>query len=101
MRHPHVADLLPASKHRTNGKSSAEDLAVLSAEGDLLLELPVLDGFLQETRDEGRHVLREVKRRDAHLPDDFGGRPREQLAGICPVLWDVLVHTIVCALVVR
>src|SRR2546428_9854998 len=84
----HVADLLPASKHRTNGKSSAEDLAVLSAKGDLFLELPVLDGFLQETRDEGRHVLREMERRDAQLPDDFGGRPPEQLARGRRVLLD-------------
>src|SRR5256712_11658505 len=78
MRHPHVADLLPASKHRTNGEHGAEDLAVLSAKGDLFLEFAVLDGFLQETWNEGGHVLREMERRDAQLPDDFGGRPPKQ-----------------------
>src|SRR5947209_2920995 len=92
MRHPHVADLLPASKHPTNGEPSAEDIAVLAAEGDLFLELPVLDGFLQETRNEGRHVLREMERRDAQLADDFGGRPPEQLAGVRRVLLDDPLH---------
>src|SRR5437867_7587943 len=92
MRHPHVADLLPASKHRTNGEHGAEDLAVLSAEGDLFLELAVLDGFLQETGNEGGHVLREMQRRDAQLADDFGGRPPEQLAGVRRVLLDDPLH---------
>src|SRR5256885_713865 len=33
MRHPHVTDLLPASKHRTDGEHGAENIAVLSAKG--------------------------------------------------------------------
>src|SRR5207245_1478991 len=92
MRHPHVADLHPASKHRTDGEHGSEDIAVLSAEGDLFLELPVLDGFLQETGNEGGHVLREMERRDAQLPDDLGGRPPEQLAGVRRVLLHDSLH---------
>src|SRR2546427_4371873 len=92
MPHPHVADLLPASKHRTNGEHGAEDLAVLSAKGDLFLEFAVLDGFLQETWHEGGPVLREMESRHAQLPDDFGGRPPEQLAGGRRVLLDDPLH---------
>src|SRR3989442_2341750 len=88
MGHRHVAVLLAGSKRRTNGEHGAEDLAVLSAKGDLFLEFAVLDGFLQETWNEGGHVLREMERRDAQLPDDFGGPPPEQLAGVRPPLLD-------------
>src|SRR2546428_10068698 len=75
MRHPHEADLFPVPIQRANRESRAEDVAVLSAERDLFLKLAVLDRFLQETRNEGGHVLREMEGRDAQLPDDLGGRP--------------------------
>src|SRR3989442_1989481 len=86
MRHPHEADLLPVPIHRANRESRAEDVAVLSAERDLFLELAVLDRFLQETRNEGGHVLREMEGRDAQLPDDLSGRPPEQVSGVRGVL---------------
>src|SRR5437879_13294332 len=87
MRHPHEADLLPVPIHRANRESRAGDVAVLSAERDLFLELAVLDRFLQETRNEGGHVLREMEGRDAQLPDDLSRRPPEQLSGVRRVLW--------------
>src|SRR3989454_4834416 len=86
MRHPNEADLLPVPIHRANRESRAEDVAVLSAERDLFLELAVLDRFLQETRNEGGHVLREMEGRDAQLPDDLSGRPPEQVSGVRGVL---------------
>src|SRR3989441_10270642 len=91
MRHPHEADLLPVPIPRANRESRAEDVAVLSAERDLFLELAVLDRFLQETRNEGGHVLREMEGRDAQLPDDLSGRPPEQVSGVrCVLLHDPL-----------
>src|SRR3989442_15031730 len=91
MRHPHEAHLLPVPIHRANRESRAEDVAVLSAERCLYLELAVLDRLLQETRNEGRHVLREMEGRDAQLPDDLGGRPPEQVSGVrCVLLHDPL-----------
>src|SRR2546422_88256 len=71
MRHPHEADLLPVPIHRADREARAEDVAVLSSQRDFLLELAFLDRFLQETRNEGRHVLRKMEGRDAQLPDDL------------------------------
>src|SRR3989442_9259247 len=92
MRHPHEADLLPVPIHRANRESRAEDVAVLSTERDLFLELAVLDRFLQETRNEGGHVLREMEGRDAQLPDDLGGRPPEPVSGVLPILLHHSLH---------
>src|SRR5712692_1405783 len=92
MRHSHEADLFPVPKHRANRESRAEDIAVLSAEDDLFLELPVLDRFTKETRNEGRHVLGEMEGRDAQLPDDLGGRPAEQVSSVRRVLLNDPLH---------
>src|SRR3989442_4787368 len=91
MRHPHESDLLPVPKHRANREPCAEDVAVLSTEGDLFLELPVLDRLLQETRNEGRHVLRQMEGRDAQLPDDLGGRATLRLVcSRCLIVYEPL-----------
>src|SRR3989475_7748227 len=92
MRHPHEADLLPVPIHRADREARAEDVAVLSSQRHLFLELASLDRLLQETRDEGRHVLRKMERGHAQLPDDLRGRPAEQLTGVRRVLLHDPLH---------
>src|SRR2546422_10657537 len=92
MRHPNETDLLSVPVHRADREPRAEDIAVLSAERALFLEFPFLDRFLEQTGDEGGHVLRQVEGRDAQFPDDLGGRPSKQLSGVRGVLVDDSLH---------
>src|SRR5437867_1308221 len=88
----HEADLLPVPEHRADGEDRGEPRAVLPLERDLFLELPVLDGLPQEPRHEGRHVLRQVEARDAHLPDHLVRGPPEQVRRVRGVLRDGPLH---------
>ena len=56
------------------------------------LEFAFLHGFTQEARDQDRHVLWDVKRGHAHLPDDLFGAPPEQVRGIRRILLDDSLH---------
>src|SRR5439155_19000910 len=88
LRAAHKADLLPVPEHRADREERGESRAVLPDEGHFLLEAARLHGGLQEPRDEGGDVLREVERGDAHLPDHLGGGPAEEIRGVRRVRGD-------------
>src|SRR3990172_646933 len=89
---PHVADLRSVLEHRADGKDRGEPTAVLPDEGDLLLELPVLHGLPQQTWHEGRHVLGDVERGDAHLSDHLVAPSPEKLRGVRPQVLAIIIR---------
>src|SRR5439155_460884 len=85
-RHAHEAHVVSLADDRSNGEHRAEGGTVLPHEGDLLLELPLLDGLPKEARDERRDVPRHMEHRDGHFADDLVWGPSKQVGGVRRVL---------------